>query len=198
MAKPQNTSTAKTRRSHNRIQPLLDASAKLFANKGYKETSMRDIGAEIGMLPGSVYYHFKSKQELLLSVYEQAVEGIQTRLLNAIAKTDKPWERLEVAVTTHVETILDSTDYARILIGVLPDKVPDIEAELIRLRDGYEQVFINIIDQLPLRPSVDKRLFRLMLFGAMNATQHWYQKGSAKPAQIASEYVKYLREPVIS
>ncbi|NIB45083.1 hypothetical protein HBA55_36230 [Pseudomaricurvus alkylphenolicus] len=61
-----------------------------------------------------------------------------------------------------METILDTTDYARILIGVLPDKASEIEAELVRLRDGYEHIFIALCDQLPVKKTVDKRLLRLM------------------------------------
>ncbi|NIB40664.1 TetR/AcrR family transcriptional regulator [Pseudomaricurvus alkylphenolicus] len=188
--------TTKARRSHNRVQPLLDAAAKLFATKGYKETTMRDIGSEIGMLPGSVYYHFKSKQELLLAVYEQAVTGIKTRLLAAIADEQDPWRKLEVAVVTHTETILDQNDYAHVMIGVLPDKAPEIQQELTALRDGYEAILIELIDELPVRKGIDRKLLRLMLLGAINSTQIWYQEGTISPEEIARTFVGYIKDPV--
>jgi AcrR family transcriptional regulator len=80
----------KVGRLHNRGQSLFDTAAKMFASKGYKETTMRDIGSEICMLPSSVYYHLKLKQELLLAVYEQAVNGIKVRLANALAEKVLP------------------------------------------------------------------------------------------------------------
>ncbi len=191
-----NAST-KNRRSHSRIQLLLNGAAKLFAAKGYKETTMRDIAAEVGMLPGSMYYHFKSKQELLLAVYEQAVIGIKTKLESAIALEPDPWKKLEIAVITHVETILDQNDFARIMIGVIPEKAPEIQQELTAMRDSYEQIFVDIIDDIPLKKGLNKTLFRLMLLGALNSTQIWFHQGAFKPVDIGREFIRYLESSVV-
>lgn len=187
---------SRRRRSHNRIQPLLDSAAKLFASKGYRETTMRDIGAEVGMQAGSVYYHFKSKEELLLAVYAMAVDGIEARLLEALENVEDPWQRLEVAVITHLETILDRNDYSSVMIGVTPDKAEDISADLIALRDRYESHFKQIIDALPLEKGTNRRLLRLMLLGALNSTRNWYQEDSTTAAVIGRSFVKYLKEPI--
>ena len=187
---------SRRRRSHNRIQPLLDAAARLFASKGYRETTIRDIGAEVGMQAGSVYYHFKSKEELLLAVYAIAVDGIEARLLAAIEGVEDPWRRLEVAVVTHLETILDRDDYSSVMIGVTPDKAEDIVADLVALRDRYESHFVQIIEDLPLARKTDRRLLRLMLFGALNSTRNWYREGDKSAAIIGRSFVKFLREPI--
>ena len=175
---------------------MLDAAAKLFANKGYRETTMRDIGAEVGMQAGSVYYHFKSKEELLLAVYAIAVDGIEAQLLDAIEGVEDPWRRLEVAVVTHLETILDRDDYSSVMIGVTPDKAEDIVADLVALRDRYESRFKQIIDALPLARGTDRRLLRLMLLGALNSTRHWHRQGGKSAAVIGRSFVKFLREPI--
>lgn len=187
---------SRRRRSHNRIQPLLDAAAKLFATKGYRETTIRDIGTEVGMQAGSVYYHFKSKEELLLAVYAMAVDGIETRLLDALEGVEDPWRRLEVAVITHLETILDRDDYSSVMIGVTPDKAEDILADLVALRDRYESHFKQIIDALPLAKRIDRRLLRLMLLGALNSTKQWHGEGGISPAVIGRSFVKFLKEPI--
>jgi len=186
----------KSRRSHNRVQPLLDAAAKLFAMKGYKETTMRDIGAEIDMQPGSVYYHFKSKQDLLYAVYEQAVTNICSTVEAAIAGIEDPWQKLETAAAAHLETILLEDDYARVMIGVSPDKAPEIQAELITLRNRYEALITSVVAELPLTRGVDSTMLRLMFIGALNHTPTWYQPGGKSPAQIGRAYVKYLRDSV--
>lgn len=183
---------AKTRRSNNRIQPLLDAAASLFATRGYKETTLRDIGARIEMLPGSVYYHFASKQELLLAVYEQAVNGIALQVETAVSAYSEPWQKLEAAVLAHVESIVDENDYARVMVGVTPGKVPEIKQEITALRDSYEQLFTRLVEQLPLKADVNRTLFRLMLLGALNSIQGWYQQGKDDPVKIARAYVRYL------
>lgn len=188
--------SGKSARSHNRLQAVLDAGAKLFATKGYKATTMRDIASEAGMLPGSLYYHFESKQDLLLEIYRQAVSDIQQRLDSAIQAQSDPWDRFETAVTRHIETILDKNHYAKVMIGVVPDDAPGIHKELTALRDDYERTFIDLIDQLPLDKKTDRKMLRLMLIGAINSTQLWYRPGSYSPTDIGRQFVKFLRQPL--
>ena len=195
MAQPA-SSQPKARRSHNRIQPLLDAAAGLFASKGYRETTMRDIAAEAGMQAGSLYYHFSSKEELLLAVYTIAVEGIETRIVNELETVEDPWQRLEVAVITHLETILDQGDYSSVMIGVTPDKAEGAAPELVALRDRYESLFEKLIEDLPLARGTDRRLLRLMLLGALNSTRSWYRYGDHSAAEIGRSFVGFLKLPV--
>ena len=54
-------------RSDNRLPAVLDAAARLFAERGYAAASMRDIAEASGMLPGSLYYHFAAKEDLLVA-----------------------------------------------------------------------------------------------------------------------------------
>src|SRR5580692_7559473 len=60
-------------RSGSRLPAILDEAARLFAQTGYHDTSIRDIVRATGMLPGSLYCHFASKEDLLVAVYEQGV-----------------------------------------------------------------------------------------------------------------------------
>ena len=184
----------KVKRSHNREQPLLDAAAKLFASKGYKGTTMRDIGSEVGMLPGSMYYHFKSKQEILLAVYKQAVYSLKTRVEEVIAEQEDPWRKLEVATKTHLEAIINKNDYAQVMTEIKPHKAPEIRSELTAMRNSYEGIFVDLINELPLKSDVNKKLFRLMLIGALNSVKVWFQPTDTTPEDIASEFVRYLRQ----
>ncbi len=186
----------KSTRSHNRLEAVLEAAARLFATKGYKATTMRDIASATGMQPGSLYYHFESKQELLLEIYRQAVGGIQQQLDDATCEVDDPWERFDAAVVRHVETVLDRSHYAKVMIGVLPDDAPDIREELAMLRDGYESSFIDIIDDLPLAEDIDKKLFRLTVLGTLNSTQLWYREGNYTPSEVGHNVARFLRQPL--
>lgn len=187
---------SKAARSHNRLQAVLDAGAKLFATKGYKATTMRDIATDVGMQPGSLYYHFASKQDLLLAVYELAVTDIMQQLDEATEHESDAWLRFEAAVVRHIETILDKNNYAKIMTGVVPDDAPDIKKQLTTLRDAYENKFKALIEALPLTPARDKKLLRLMLLGAINSTQLWYRPGANTPEAIGREFVALLRQPL--
>ena len=183
-------------RTNNRVIPLLDAAANLFATRGYRETTIRDIATAVDMLPGSVYYHFESKQALLLAIYEEGVSRISSRLERAIAGETDAWQRLGKATEAHLVTVLDQSDYARVMIRVMPEHVPGIESDLILLRSKYEDRFVELIDALPLQEHVDRRLLRLMLLGASNWAQIWYRTDSTPVREISKAFIDFLRLPL--
>jgi AcrR family transcriptional regulator len=183
-------------RINNRVKPLLDAAAGQFAARGYRAATIRDIAAAVGMLPGSVYYHFPSKQALLLAVYEEGVRRISARLDESTAGESDPWRRLRKAAEAHLETILDRSAYACVMNRVSPDQVPEIEQELVGLRSAYESRFVALFDELPLQEDTDRGLLRLMLLGALNWAQVWYRPDRRSIPDIARAFVDNLRMPL--
>ncbi len=185
------------RRGNSRIGPLLDAAASRFARQGYRETTVREIAADVGMLPGSVYYHFPSKEHLLLEVYREGVERLSARVDAAMdCAGNDPWDRLERVLVAHLETVLDQSDYARVLIRVLPDSLPDLTPQLRELRDAYEQRFQGVIESLELSESVDRTMLRMFLLGAANWAEIWYRSERSSPAEIARRFTMMLRQPL--
>ncbi|HET7098571.1 MAG TPA: TetR/AcrR family transcriptional regulator [Casimicrobiaceae bacterium] len=183
-------------RADNRLAPLLDEAARLFGAQGFHGTSIRDIVRAVDMLPGSIYYHFATKDQLLVAVYAEGVRRISERVVAAVAEKPDPWQRLEAACVAHLETVLDESGYAQVVIRVRPTDVPSAAVELNALRDAYERLFVEIIDALPLARSVDRRGLRLLLLGALNWTQTWYRPGRYSPRSIASYFVALLRAPL--
>ena len=179
--------------SDNRLPTILDAAARLFCRNGYRETSMRDIAAAAGMLAGSLYYHFASKDELLVAVYAEGVRRISESVRAALARDADPWARLEAVCAAHLAALLVDSDYAQVVIRVRPGDVPDAAARLIALRDDYERLFAQALARLPLAQRADRRSLRLMLLGALNWSQTWYRSGRDSPEVIARQFVRLLR-----
>ncbi len=183
-------------RSDNRLPLILDVAARLFREKGYAVASMRDIAAPAGMLPGSLYYHFASKEELLVAVYAEGVRRITEAVQRALERTGDPWERLEHVCAAHLGALLEESDYAQVVIRVRPDDAPAAAAQLTALRDGYERIFAQAIQALPLANRVDRRTLRLMLLGALNWSPTWYRSGGDSPQVLARRFVRLLRDRV--
>ena len=188
--------TAVAPRADNRLPLILDAAARFFAEKGYGYTSMRDIAGAAGMLPGSLYYHFASKEELLVAVYAEGVRRIKAALAPALAPDGDPWQRLENVCAAHLTGLLEDSDYGQVVIRVRPDDAPEVSERLVALRDDYEQTFARAIQALPLPPRTDRRALRLMLLGALNWSQTWYRSGRDSPAVLARRFVRLLRDPL--
>ena len=179
----------------NRRQHLLDAAAGLICQRGYHGTSMRDIGRATDMQPGSIYYHFASKDELLVAVYTEGVQRIAERVDAAVARATDPIKRLEAACVAHLEMLLTDSDYAQVVVRVLPEDAPAVSARLTALRDDYEERFRRLIDALGL-PKSRRRYTRLTLLGGLNGAQAWYRPGGDSPARIARRVLECLREPL--
>jgi len=188
--------TRKPNRSDNRKPEILDTAAELFSKRGYHAVSMRDIAKETGMLPGSLYYHFSSKENLLYSVYERGVSVIAAQVDAAIACQDDPWERIEAACSTHLEELLGDNAYAQVVTRILPQDVESIREDLSKLRDSYENRFKVLIADLGLADNVDQMYMRLLLLGALNSTFSWYHPGAGSPSAIAEELIKIVGQKI--
>jgi AcrR family transcriptional regulator len=170
---------------------LLDAAATMFAAKGYDGTSIRSIASAVGMLPGSIYYHFRSKEDLLLEVYRKGVARFEAAIAEALGdRNGEPWQAIEVACAAHLSILLDGGAYARIVNPEFvrsfpPAMLPMLNAE----RDRYERRFEKLIAALPLDPATDRWLFKVALFGSLNWSQTWYRKGRYAPGEIAAAFI---------
>ena len=147
------------------------------------------------MLPGSLYYHFAAKEDLLVAVYERGVAELLTHVRTAIAKESEPWSRLQAACTAHLETVLRHSDYAQVLIRVLPGDVAPAATRLAELRAEYEKQFAALVGALPLADGADRKALRLMLIGALNWSRFWFRSpGRDTPRSLARKFVGFIKE----
>jgi AcrR family transcriptional regulator len=196
MASAQAAFSPRTPRQDNRRMQLLDAAAKLFSQRGFDATSMRDIASAVGMLSGSIYYHFESKDELLREVYEQGMRMVTDRVEAAVADKLEPWARLEAACAAHLEALVAHRDYARVMLQTTPDKAGNARARVRELRRSYEARFRELIEALPLPAGIDRAYLRLLLFGALNWSEVWYHGSGDPPQIVARRFVEMLRLPL--
>lgn len=183
------------RRQTNRRAALLEAAARQFLANGFAATSMRDIAADAGMQPGSIYYHFPSKAELLIAVHEEGLRRITEATRAALdAEPDaEPWKRLEAACIAHLNILLEGGDFFQALMRNVPLDSDPSRSHITGLRDRYEAIFTELLQALPLPQGTDRQDLRLMLLGAMNWSFTWYRPGRAAPAEIARKFVGFLR-----
>ena len=155
------------RRKDNRRDRILDAAAHCFSSAGYEGTSVRDISTAAGILPGSMYYHFASKEEVLGAVHDEGLRKVKSKVADAIAQQSDPWGRLEAACTAHLEALHAAKDYGSVIATEFPRRhSKNLRARMIAERDGYENIFRELIDALPLRPDANRKYLRLSLIGA--------------------------------
>lgn len=179
----------------SRRTQLLDEAARLFGTKGYAHTSMRDIAAAFGILPGSLYHHFPSKDALFEAVYAAGVAQILAAVQQAVAAHTDPWDRLQAASEAHLACLLQHQGQAVAVVSDWTAAHLALREALVPHRDRYEAEFTTLIAALPLRPQADRRALRLALLGALNWTLTWYRPGRDAPAAVARQLLAVFRPP---
>ena len=174
-----------------RREAVVDAAVRQFSKAGYDGTTMRDIALESGMLPGSIYYHFTSKEQLFIAVHEQSVQRICDSVMRAIDPNADAWTRLTQAAEGYLDGMLNNYTYASIIITEFPRRrSKKLRDRLISNRQRFEKLFAEIIEDLPLRKNVSPSYFRLGLLGMLAWTYIWYRpEGRDTPTIIAQKLV---------
>jgi AcrR family transcriptional regulator len=183
----------RARRSDVSRQHILDVAAKLFRARGYTETSLRDIGKQVGMKAGSLYYHFTSKEELAAEVLRIGVRRVHDAVVLAVdalgADADVK-SRLRAAMVTHLETLLDESDYTSAHIHCFPSVPEGLRHKLRSERKEYEEVWRKLLDEAAaagaLAPGVDRGAARLAILGALNWSLEWYDPKQGLPLYLTS------------
>ncbi len=180
--------------SVQRIDQILNAAAELFSLRGYDGTSIRDIARQVGLLPGSVYHYFPSKEDLFVSLNHTGFSNLIEKVEQAVKGSSDPWQRLELACVAHIELIIAGDGIDRVTGSTL---FSYHEQRLLRRlkgdRDRYEGIFARLVAELYLAPGADRSLFRMFLLGVLNWTRVWYRPGKRTPKEIAREIVATLR-----
>lgn len=178
----------------DRREQIISVTAALFSEKGYDRTSMRDIAAATGILSGSLYYYFPSKEALFLEVHSAGMKILTSAAREVWAATDDPWERLEKLAAAHSKALLENSGFMIMVFPRFPEGIDAFRPELIRQRNEYESIIAQAIETLDLPEGIDRSLFRLQFLGALNWSQTWYSPGHGiSPAQIGMHLVRMLR-----
>lgn len=178
----------------SRRDQILQEAARLFGTQGFDATTIRDIAAAAGILGGSIYYHFSSKEDIFLAVHSTGIERISNAVLTAISGIEDPWEQLEAAAVAHCNTLLALGELPVRVSSYYSHSLKDRREELIAQRDNYEKIIAGIVGRLDLPSGVDSNVFRLHFLGALNWIPTWYRDDGGKdPSELGRQLVAMLR-----
>lgn len=170
--------------------------ARLFREKGFDGTTIRDISGAAGMHSGSPFYHFPSKQEMLLAVMEQGLaEGLR-RSEAVLAARIEPEEKFRRLIRAHLGTILEEgNDFIPVMLYEWRALTPANRRRVIEMKDRYDALWQKVLDELEGagRVAGDAQLARLLVLGAVNWSAQWYRPGGRLSLdEIAAQATRLL------
>ena len=176
----------------NRRTDIVRAAGRLFHEKGYSATTIRDIAGAVDMRSGSPFYHFKTKHDMLRAVVLGGITAITEAVVKAANSGKSPRATFEAMLRAHLGQLLGSEgrDFAATLLHESRHLDPEVQAEVVELKDRYEAMWQKALKDLKRAGLIDddSRIARLFLIGALNWTVQWYRPdGSRTIAQIARQ-----------
>lgn len=178
---------------------VMDAAAKIFRDYGYAGTTMRAIADEADLKAGSIYYHYKSKDELISAVLDLGIHAVSDTVkeaLKALPEDASGRLRIETAIAAHLSAIIDYGDYTlatRRVFGQVPES---IRTKNLRLRDNYGAIWQDILlhaqQNGEFRTSANLTLARLFILGALNWTVEWFKPGVRPIQEVAREFASVV------
>ena len=172
---------------------LLSAAAHLFRTKGFERTTVRDLAQEVGIQSGSIFHHFKTKEEILRCVMEDVIHFNTDRMKAALAEARSPKEKLRALIYCELVSINGATGEAMaVLIYEWRSLKPESQRYILTLREHYEQLWLGALDEAKraglLQPHVDTFILRRLLTGALSWSNYWYKpEGALTVDQLADQ-----------
>lgn len=170
---------------------LLQTAAHLFRSKGYERTTVRDLASAVGIQSGSIFHHFKSKDEILRSVMEETILYNTALMRAALAEADELRERLLALIRCELQSIMGGTGEAMaVLVYEWRSLSPEGQAYILGLRDVYEDIWLQVLDEARLAgyTSADPFILRRFLTGALSWSITWFRaEGSLTLEELAEQ-----------
>jgi AcrR family transcriptional regulator len=182
-----------------RAHEIIDAAARVFAERGYHGTTTQAIADVLGMRQASLYYYFPSKEAALEEVCARGTDCFVEGAERVMQMDVPPLEKLKVLIATHLTPIETMPNYVRVFINerrYLPDASRKrVGRKSRRIERCFEQVIHAGIDDGSIRHGTDARLAMLAVLGMCNAVINWRDCDRAKDlGDIASGFAEIVAQ----
>ena len=179
-----------------RTQQIIDAAAQVFREKGYDGATLRDIAKEAGLLPGSLYYHIRSKEELLRLIVEQPIRDLHAHLEEIVASEAAPAQKLAQALAAQLRAF--DTHYPYLFVHLhnllqVDTMHPDMQKRAKRYEAFWQQILTQgvKIGEFPL--DVDVKVTAFAIIGMCNWMHRWYrQDGRLSIEEIIQQFSRLV------
>lgn len=153
---------------------IFAATIRLFSERGYSSTSMRDIANAVGLLPGSLYVHISGKEQLLGDIVESGIDRFVEACSGALEGNDQAEARLRAAIRAHMQIISEDAEHVRVALHQWKYLTGERREQIVEKRRRYEDIFRQIvedgIESGELNGDLNPRVAVLSIIGTLNWT----------------------------
>lgn len=162
---------------------------RLFGERSYPVVGMRDIGDAVGILPGSLYVHISSKEQLLLKIVSEGIESYLEAIEPWVTADVPAGRRLREIIKAHMRVLAASQEQTRVAFQQWRYLSEDNQEVVVELRLRYERTFRTVVDEGisdgSFRSPSNVRVAVLGMIGMLTAAANWYSpEGPLTPDEV--------------
>jgi AcrR family transcriptional regulator len=181
-------------------QRILDAAALVMSREGFAGTKLSDIAVEANLKIATLYYYFKSREELVQAVLVTGSEHVRVHTQGALAglsATSTPLERLCTAVESHLRFILEISHYTEAAVrnsSQVPEHVrKPIRAEQAKYGRFWQELVDAAAAKTTYRTPTQRRALRMLIIGGLNWTVEWWNADQAPLDEVVETALTMTR-----
>jgi len=180
-----------------RTKEIIAAAAKLFKEKGYHATTIQDVADEVGMLKGSLYYHIKSKEELLYLVTQEPIRELIDRQKKLMESPLSPRQKIVEFTRSHIQAFEENYPHMFVFLQEKASLAEPVQAEVAGIDFRYEALLEAIlyegIEKGDFRRELDLKMMAFSILGMCNWMFKWYTKGG----RLSTDEIAYNMAEIV-
>lgn len=156
---------------------LLSGAARLFLDKGYERTTVRDIAAAVGIQSGSIFHHFPSKEAILFAVIEEVIRANTARLQAVCDGAADATEKLRALIRQELIFIVgDTREAMNVMVTEWRCLSPEQQRDVLVLRQAYEAIWLGVLHELHQAGgfSCTPFIMRRLITGMNSWAHNWF------------------------
>ena len=179
-----------------RREQIYAAASRLFSQRGYHSTSVRDIARELDLQGGSLYAHIDSKEDVLWEIVNRAALAFQSAIAPLVELDVSPAERLTQMIHAHVGVVVRQLSHVAVFQQDWRFLSEPRLSQIRALRDDYEVHFRRAIADGIARGDFlerDSKLASIFVLSALNAMPGWFQPDGLRTAdEVADAFAELV------
>ena len=178
-----------------KLEFILRTSARIFAEKSYHSTSMRDISRETNVSLAGLYHYCKSKEELLFLIQDNCFGRVLERLEQRLEGVVDPTTKLGIFIENHLSFFAANMSEMKVLSHEAESLRGDLYTHVSTRKDKYTKLARQILREVQQtqesQEPIDLTVATYALFGMMNWIYNWYDpRGKLNVSDLASNVMK--------
>ncbi|USD35723.1 MULTISPECIES: TetR/AcrR family transcriptional regulator [Ferrimonas] len=174
---------------------LLGQAARLFREKGYQSTTVRDLASAVGILSGSIFHHYKNKDAILKAVMLEGIHFSMGRMRTQLAAAPTTIDKLRALIACELDSMNgDKGDAMAVVINEWRFLSDVGQADILALREAYEKMWIDVLEQAKNESliSAPPQVLRKLLYGSITWTDKWFRAGDPLSYEQLTDEILHL------